>query len=305
MALPDGRPFLTPRPTLVTSPHSQLRQEHDYLQQCMRSEEQHRESLLRKLKQTETQLQDMRSMKSSTEAIQSRKKNKKKLRCLLNKNVRNWETLSERLTMVIEEMNRLENLQWLRITAPTYPRRTFLDNHTASLPCWSSIPPGAPIYTIPTPHAPFPQSFYSLADQMMINFAPQTPVLQPIRYFSHPVVYVPPGHNAGNFVDFETSPTDTVSSYVLSPGAANTPTSFSAASVPAFSMNLATAANSFQPPNDQDYNRPQVEQTIHKPIVTHDPGTGDLSNRFGTLAISTMPPGHVNTTGLYKHRNSF
>ncbi|KAJ4546902.1 hypothetical protein HRR77_004441 [Exophiala dermatitidis] len=243
MGLPlnGGGPFTTAQPVLCTEQHSVLQQERLYLIQTLEKEERRKTTLAAKLSKAEAEFETS-MVHDSPDFVKRTQKSIKKLRSKLNRCERNEQTLSMSLANVVEKMRNLEQCQWSKSHPNHVPRNqcqaTTLPTFASSIPIVASQWPlkfdadpaqvdaipamaGRSLRFCPPPFRPL--------ETVMFNNVPQGPMLRPMQLSSwkdcandgH--IHLPRcEYNKSRWAGLDctiTSPTDTVSTYDLSPSA--------------------------------------------------------------------------------------
>lgn len=245
-------PFSTPRPILCTEQHSQLQQEQLYLQQALAEDRRRKERLTRKLEKNNAEL-EAAAANGTPDLVKVLKKSIKGTRSNLNRCVRSEQSLTGSIANVVAQMQRLEQHQWHR--APATRECThwsdcqpmIVSNVAPSL-CtmpsyWSHASTSGTFQVFPPPamfigaFQPYQTSFQPVERTAYYGY-PLTPILRPLQPSSSQTAGLgsskpPPGVclQFGDELDYMISPTDTVSTYNLSPGppmpSQTFPTSFS------------------------------------------------------------------------------
>ncbi|EXJ75240.1 uncharacterized protein A1O5_01936 [Cladophialophora psammophila CBS 110553] len=223
-------PFGSPRPTLVTALHSQVRQEAEYIQERIAAAEGLYRKLTMDIIKTQTDLGEVEKNGDSEKVINSIKRKIRKKRSRLNRCVKNRQIFETQLATIFGEMRRMEQRQWRHHSASRIHNLGMssagdFGNASCTAPSWPAIPYMSasrgpdlvqnlegPILKVP--YSRFPQDLY----QSVPNYVPQTPVLRPTQIpqlrFAQPHQQecgVPRVSNEPGI-----SPTDTVSTYELS-----------------------------------------------------------------------------------------
>ncbi|OAP65735.1 hypothetical protein AYL99_01707 [Fonsecaea erecta] len=232
------RPFASSRPTLVTALHSQVRQEAEYIQECIAATHRLHSSLKAEIARTEAKLVEARTLEGSRDIANSLKRNIRKKRSRLNRCLKNRQILEARLITIFADIARMERQQW-RHSSPNLHGLGIADSPTG--PSWHThmyfSTPGAPggmlalnVPTLQMQYQGFPEALYQ-----SVPDGPQTPLIRPTLFsqagIGHPHLQdfgvAQAGHELG------ISPTDTVSPCELS-----SPNAFPVAYIPAAQVNL-------------------------------------------------------------------
>ncbi|KIW97940.1 uncharacterized protein Z519_01524 [Cladophialophora bantiana CBS 173.52] len=186
-------PFGSPRPTLVTALHSQVRQEAEYIQERIAAAEGLYRKLTADIMKAQADLGEVQKNGGFEKVINSFKRNIRKKRSRLSRCVKNRQIFETRLATIFAEMKRMEQQQWRHHSASHIHNLGMssaadFGNASYTAPSWSAIPyMSASWYTgtlqnlegpiLQAPYSRFPQDLY----QSVPNYVPQTPVIRPTQ----------------------------------------------------------------------------------------------------------------------------